>query len=42
MKMKKQVNAILYAIEEYPDIGRTGLMMVSFPAGRVTCNRGPV
>jgi len=30
MKRNKQVNAILYAIEEYPEIGRTKLMKFVF------------
>lgn len=39
MKMKKQVNAILYAIEEYPDIGRTKLMKFIFFVDLVVFNR---
>jgi uncharacterized phage-associated protein len=39
MKMKKQVNALLYAIEEYPDIGRTKLMKFIFFVDLVIYNR---
>lgn len=39
MKMKKQVNAILYAIEEYPDIGRTKLMKFIFFVDLLVYNR---
>jgi hypothetical protein len=39
MKMKKQVNALLYAIEEYPDIGRTKLMKFIFFVDLIIYNR---
>jgi|GEM_PF-1190073 len=39
MKTKKQINALLYAIEEYPEIGRTKLMKFVFFVDLVMYNR---
>jgi len=39
MKKNKQINAILYAIEEYPEIGRTKLMKFIFFVDLVSFNR---
>ncbi|KQC10161.1 MAG: hypothetical protein APR55_09525 [Methanolinea sp. SDB] len=39
MKRNKQVNAILYAIEEYPGIGRTKLMKFVFFVDLIIFNR---
>lgn len=39
MKKNKQINAILYAIEEYPDIGRTKLLKFIFFVDLISCNR---
>ena len=39
MKKNKQINAILFAIEEYPDIGRTKLMKFVFFVGLSIYNR---
>lgn len=39
MKRNKQVNAILYAIEEYPEIGRTKLMKFVFFVDLIIFNR---
>ena len=38
MKREKQINALLYAMEEYPDIGRVKLMKFVFLADLVTYN----
>lgn len=39
MKTTKQINALLYAIEEYPEIGRTKLMKFVFFVDLVMYNR---
>jgi hypothetical protein len=39
MKTEKQINALLYAIEEYPEIGRTKLMKFVFFVDLVMYNR---
>ena len=39
MKKNKQINAVLYAIEEYPDIGRIKLLKFIFFVDFIICNR---